>query len=86
MHLSVLPAACAAGTRIVTLARATRIVTEHHAGARHAVAVEAMRPDGTSFTLSTGLVVAAAGALHPLPCYDPPGWRSIHACCRRRPV
>ncbi|MFF8938118.1 GMC family oxidoreductase N-terminal domain-containing protein [Streptomyces paradoxus] len=64
VHLSVLPAACAAGTRIVTRARATRIVTEHHAGARRAVAVEAMRPDGTSFTVSTGLVVAAAGALH----------------------
>ncbi|WP_437023868.1 GMC family oxidoreductase N-terminal domain-containing protein [Streptomyces sp. enrichment culture] len=47
--------------------RATRIVTEHHAGARRAVAVEAMRPDGTSFTVSTGLVVAAAGALHPRP-------------------
>jgi hypothetical protein len=41
-----------------------RIVTEHHAGARRAVAVKAMRPDGTSFTVSTGLVVAAAGALH----------------------
>lgn len=64
VHLSVLPAACAAGARIVTRARATRIVTEHRAGARRAVAVEAVRPDGTVFTLSTGLVVAAAGALH----------------------
>ncbi|MEV0241636.1 GMC family oxidoreductase [Streptomyces sp. NPDC050674] len=64
VHLSVLPAACAAGARIVTRARATRIVTEHQAGARRAIAVEAVRPDGTTFTLRTGLVVVAAGALH----------------------
>ncbi|MFJ8595156.1 GMC family oxidoreductase N-terminal domain-containing protein [Streptomyces sp. NPDC093598] len=64
VHLSVLPAACAAGARIVTRARATHIVTAHHAGARRAIAVEAVRPDGTTFTISTGLVVVAAGALH----------------------
>ncbi|MFI1003214.1 GMC family oxidoreductase N-terminal domain-containing protein [Streptomyces galbus] len=64
VHLSVLPGACAAGARIVTRARATRIVTECRAGARRAVAVEAVRPDGTVFTLATRLVVVAAGALH----------------------
>ncbi|WP_369193026.1 GMC family oxidoreductase N-terminal domain-containing protein [Streptomyces djakartensis] len=64
VHLSVLPAACAAGARIVTRARATRILTEHRAGARRAVGVEALRPDGTAFTLGTELVVVAAGALH----------------------
>lgn len=64
VHLSVLPAACAAGARIVTRARATRIVSAHRSGARRVTAVEAVRPDGTTFTISTGLVVAAAGALH----------------------
>lgn len=64
VHLSVLPLACAAGARIVTRARATRIVTEHRAGTRRATAVEALRPDGTAFTIRTALVVSAAGALH----------------------
>lgn len=64
VHLSVLPAACAAGARIVTRARVTRVVTAHRAGARRATAVEAVRPDGTVFTIGTGLVVVAAGALH----------------------
>ncbi|MEU5366473.1 GMC family oxidoreductase [Streptomyces sp. NPDC005925] len=64
VHLSVLPAACAAGARIVTRARATRVVSEHRAGTRRATAVEAVRPDGTTFTLRTDLVVSAAGALH----------------------
>ncbi|CAL9346248.1 GMC family oxidoreductase N-terminal domain-containing protein [Streptomyces sp. enrichment culture] len=64
VHLSVLPAACAAGARIVTRARATEIVTAHRAGARRVTAVRAVRPDGTTFTVHTGLVVAAAGALH----------------------
>ncbi|HET9380790.1 MAG TPA: GMC family oxidoreductase [Streptomyces sp.] len=64
VHLSVLPGACAAGARIVTRARATRVVTVRRAGVRRATAVEAVRPDGTVFTVRTGLVVSAAGALH----------------------
>ncbi|MEG8277217.1 GMC family oxidoreductase [Streptomyces sp. AHA2] len=64
VQLSVLPAACAAGARIVTRARATRVLTEHRAGGRRAVGVEALRPDGTVLTLATELVVVAAGALH----------------------
>jgi len=58
VHLNALPQACAAGARIVTNARAGRILVEHGA----AVGVTAHRPDGTELQVLAPLVMVAAGA------------------------
>ena len=57
VHLNALPDACAAGARIVSDARVTRVLTE---GVR-AVGVEARRRDGTTLLLCARTVVVAAG-------------------------
>ncbi|WP_307787417.1 GMC family oxidoreductase [Streptomyces musisoli] len=68
VQLSVLPAACAAGARIVTHARVRRILTDRDgpAGPR-AAGVLARRPDGSELEILSPLVVVAAGALHTPP-------------------
>ncbi|GAB3964039.1 GMC family oxidoreductase [Actinoallomurus acanthiterrae] len=58
VHLNALPQACAAGARIVTHARADRVITERG----RAAGVRALRPDGTAFEILAPLVVVAAGA------------------------
>jgi choline dehydrogenase-like flavoprotein len=58
VHLSVLPAACAAGARIVTDARVERVLH----GAGHATGVRARRVDGSTFEILAPHVVVAAGA------------------------
>ncbi|TDD69762.1 FAD-binding protein [Actinomadura darangshiensis] len=58
VHLNALPQACAAGARIVTRARAERILVERGV----AVGVRAHRPDGTALEILTPRVVVAAGA------------------------
>ena len=58
VHLNALPQACTAGARIVTDARATRILVEHG----RAGGVRAVRPDGSALEILAPLVVVAAGA------------------------
>ncbi|TDC12110.1 GMC family oxidoreductase [Actinomadura bangladeshensis] len=58
VHLNALPQACEAGARIVTRARAERILVERGTAA----GVRARRPDGTSFEILAPRVVVAAGA------------------------
>ncbi|WP_433468817.1 GMC family oxidoreductase N-terminal domain-containing protein [Spirillospora sp. CA-128828] len=58
VHLNALPQACEAGARIVTHARAERILVERGA----ATGVRARRPDGTSFEILSPRIVVAAGA------------------------
>lgn len=60
VHLNALPQACAAGARIVTHARAERVLTERG----RAAGVAARRPDGSYLEILAPLVVVAAGALH----------------------
>jgi choline dehydrogenase-like flavoprotein len=58
VHLNALPQACAAGARIITHARAERIMVEHG----RAGGVRAVRPDGEVLEILAPLVVVAAGA------------------------
>jgi choline dehydrogenase-like flavoprotein len=58
VHLNALPQACSAGARIVTHARAERILVEHG----RAGGVRAIRPDGEALEILAPLVVVAAGA------------------------
>ncbi len=58
VHLNALPQACAAGARIVTHARAERVLTERG----RAAGVRALRPDGSALEILAPLVVVAAGA------------------------
>lgn len=58
VHLAVLPEACAAGARIVTHARAERVLH----GAGRATGVRALRPDGSALEILAPVVVVAAGA------------------------
>lgn len=58
VHLNALPQACEAGARIVTHARAERLLVERGI----ATGVRARRPDGTSFEILAPRVVVAAGA------------------------
>ena len=58
VHLSVLPDACAAGTRIVSEARVERVL---HARGR-ATGLRARRPDGSAFEILADRIVVAAGA------------------------
>ncbi|MFI5979124.1 GMC family oxidoreductase N-terminal domain-containing protein [Streptomyces sp. NPDC051452] len=64
VQLSVLPEACARGTRIVTGARVTRILVDHERpGTPRAAGVRARRADGSELEILGPLVVTAAGAL-----------------------
>ncbi|MGP3950650.1 GMC family oxidoreductase N-terminal domain-containing protein [Streptomyces sp. 7N604] len=68
VQLSVLPGACADGTRIVTTAYVLRILTEpDRPGGARACGVAVRRPDGTEFEILSPLVVVAAGALQSPP-------------------
>ncbi|MGW3851493.1 GMC family oxidoreductase N-terminal domain-containing protein [Streptomyces fagopyri] len=68
VQLSVLPAACAAGARIVTGARVRRILLDPDGpGAPRAAGVRARRPDGSELEILSPLVVTAAGALETPP-------------------
>jgi choline dehydrogenase-like flavoprotein len=58
VHLNALPDACAAGARIITSARVTRVITNR--GRAEGVLIR--RPDGTSFVLRAARVVVATGA------------------------
>lgn len=58
VHLNALPEACEAGARIVTHARAERVIVERG----RAAGVRAHRPDGTALEILAPLVVVAAGA------------------------
>ncbi|MCX7620621.1 MAG: GMC family oxidoreductase [Acidimicrobiales bacterium] len=58
VHLNALPDACRHGARILTDARALRIIHER----RRARGVIARRPDGSSVTLRAPIIVVAAGA------------------------
>ncbi|ORW26612.1 GMC family oxidoreductase N-terminal domain-containing protein [Mycobacterium palustre] len=58
VHLNALPQACAAGARIVSQARAERVL--HRNG--RARGVRARRPDGTALDILADTVVVAAGA------------------------
>ncbi|CAM4142121.1 Choline oxidase [Mycobacterium basiliense] len=58
VHLNALPQACAAGARIISEARAERVLVEHG----RARGVRARRPDGTAFDVLADTVVIAAGA------------------------
>ncbi len=60
VHLNALPQACEAGARIVTHARAERIL--HERG--RASGVRALRPDGSAIEILAPVVVVACGALH----------------------
>ncbi|MFJ8675738.1 GMC family oxidoreductase N-terminal domain-containing protein [Streptomyces sp. NPDC093589] len=73
VQLSVLPDACRAGARIVTGARALRILTERdRPGGPRACGVVVRRPDGSECEILAPLVVVAAGALQSPPLL----WRS----------
>ncbi|MFD8425139.1 GMC family oxidoreductase N-terminal domain-containing protein [Streptomyces sp. NPDC059466] len=64
VQLSVLPAACAAGARIVTGARVRRVLLDADGpGVPRAAGVRARRPDGSELEILSPLVVTAAGAL-----------------------
>lgn len=58
VHLNALPQACEAGARIVSEARAERILVERGT----ATGVRARRPDGTFFEVLAPRIVVAAGA------------------------
>ncbi|OMC48529.1 oxidoreductase [Mycobacterium sp. IS-2888] len=58
VHLNALPQACAAGARIISHARAERVL--YHNG--RARGVRARRPDGTALDILADTVVIAAGA------------------------
>ncbi|MEU5987970.1 GMC family oxidoreductase [Spirillospora sp. NPDC047418] len=58
VHLNALPQACEAGARIVTRARAERVLVERGT----ATGVRARRPDGTAFEILAPRIVVAAGA------------------------
>lgn len=58
VHLNALPQACAAGARIISEARAQRVL---HQGGR-ARGVRARRPDGTAIDILADTVIVAAGA------------------------
>ncbi|CNF52387.1 oxidoreductase GMC-type [Mycobacterium tuberculosis] len=58
VHLNALPQACEAGARIVTQARAERILVERGT----ATGVRARRPDGTALEILAPRIVVAAGA------------------------
>jgi choline dehydrogenase-like flavoprotein len=58
VHLNALPQACAAGARIVSEARAERVLHQHG----RARGVRARRPDGTAIDVLAGTVVVASGA------------------------
>ncbi|MDX2593088.1 GMC family oxidoreductase [Streptomyces sp. WI03-4A] len=63
VQLSVLPDACAAGARVVTGARADRVLVDtDRPGGPRAAGVRAHGPDGTAFEILAPLVVVAAGA------------------------
>lgn len=57
VHLNALPEACAAGARIVSEARVTRLLVE----GERAVGVELRRGDGSTCTIAAPTVVVAAG-------------------------
>ncbi|MBS4728625.1 GMC family oxidoreductase [Mycobacterium sp. SM1] len=59
VHLNALPQACAAGARIISDARAERILLHDDARAR---GVRARRPDGTALDVLADTIVVAAGA------------------------
>ncbi|MDI3312819.1 MAG: GMC family oxidoreductase [Mycobacterium sp.] len=59
VHLNALPQACAAGARIISDARAERILLHENARAR---GVRARRPDGTALDILADTIVVAAGA------------------------
>ncbi|MFF0183854.1 GMC family oxidoreductase N-terminal domain-containing protein [Streptomyces sp. NPDC005244] len=68
VQLSVLPDACAAGARIVTGARAHRVLLDRDVpGAPRAAGVLARRADGGELEILAPLVVVAAGTLHTPP-------------------
>ncbi|MEV6395099.1 GMC family oxidoreductase [Streptomyces sp. NPDC051907] len=68
VQLSVLPAACAAGARIVTGARVRRILVDaDRPGGPRAAGVRVQRPDGSELEILSPLVVVAAGALQSPP-------------------
>ncbi|WP_369241783.1 GMC family oxidoreductase N-terminal domain-containing protein [Streptomyces sp. R21] len=68
VQLSVLPAACAAGARIVTGARVRRILLDHdRPGEPRAAGVQVWRPDGSHLEILSPLVITAAGALQTPP-------------------
>jgi choline dehydrogenase-like flavoprotein len=58
VHLNALPQACAAGARIISHARAERVLHGHG----RARGVRARRPDGTALDVLADTVVVAAGA------------------------
>ncbi|WP_317447046.1 GMC family oxidoreductase [Streptomyces collinus] len=63
VQLSVLPDACAAGARIVTGARADRVLVDaDRPGGPRSAGVRAHGQDGTAFEILAPLVVVAAGA------------------------
>ncbi|MFF0021499.1 GMC family oxidoreductase N-terminal domain-containing protein [Streptomyces sp. NPDC005496] len=65
VQLSVLPDACAAGARIVTGARAHRVLVHRDGpGTPRAAGLRAGRRDGSELEILAPLVVTAAGALH----------------------
>jgi choline dehydrogenase-like flavoprotein len=57
VHLNALPEASAAGARIVSQARAVRVLAEQG----RATGVELRRPDGSTFVIAAATVVVAAG-------------------------
>lgn len=68
VQLSVLPDACAAGARIVTGAKARRVLVEaDRPGGPRAAGVLVQRQDGSEFEILAPLVVVAAGALQSPP-------------------
>lgn len=68
VQLSVLPDACAAGARIVTGARARRVLVDaDRPGGPRAMGVLAGREDGGEFEILAPLIVVAAGALQSPP-------------------
>lgn len=58
VHLNALPQACAAGARIISQARAERLLHQHG----RARGVRARRPDGTAIDILAATVIVAAGA------------------------
>ncbi|HEX6228678.1 MAG TPA: GMC family oxidoreductase [Solirubrobacterales bacterium] len=74
VHLNALPQACAAGARIASGLRVTRVLTERG----RARGVEARLPDGTVARISAPLVVVAAGAIHTPPLLRRSGLGAHH--------
>jgi choline dehydrogenase-like flavoprotein len=58
VHLNALPQACAAGARIISHARADRVLHRHG----RARGVRARRPDGTALDVLADTIIVAAGA------------------------